>query len=91
MAPGTTRAIGIFANSACVVSLTLRKSDRPLFPKADVQTAGNWVKLGSAFGQNQPIKIASANRGLILKAVVESELMLSSQRSKAVISQTTDG
>ncbi len=30
MAPGTTRAIGIFANSACVVSLTLRKSDRPL-------------------------------------------------------------
>ena len=27
MAPGTTRAIGIFANWACVVSLTLRKSE----------------------------------------------------------------
>ena len=33
-----TRAIGIFANSACVVSLILRKSDSPLFPKAAVQS-----------------------------------------------------
>ncbi len=39
MAPRKTRAIGIFANSACVVSLILRKSDRPLFPNADVQPA----------------------------------------------------
>ncbi len=45
----------------------------------------------SAVEQNQPIKIASANPGLILKAVVESELMISSQRSKAVIPQTTNG
>ncbi len=36
MAPRKTRAIGIFANSACVASLTLRKSDRPLLPKADI-------------------------------------------------------
>ena len=33
-----TRAIGIFANSACVVSLILRKSERLLFPKAVIQT-----------------------------------------------------
>ena len=49
MAPATTRAIGIFANSACVESLTLRKSDRPLFSKADVQTN----EYGSAFGQER--------------------------------------
>ncbi len=36
-----TRAIGIFANSACVVSLTLRKSDSPLFPKAVIQIGRN--------------------------------------------------
>ncbi len=41
MAPRITRAIGIFANSACVASLTLRKFDRPFFPKADVQIAQN--------------------------------------------------
>jgi len=39
MAPGKTRVIGIFANSACAGSLTLRKSDRPLSPKAVIQVA----------------------------------------------------
>ncbi len=53
MAPRKTRAIGIFANSACVESLTSRKSDRPLFSNADVQTNENGMKLGSAFGQEQ--------------------------------------
>jgi len=53
MAPRKTQAIGIFANSACVESLTLRRSDRPLFSIADVQTNENGMKLGSAFGQEQ--------------------------------------
>ena len=51
MAPKKTRAIGIFANLACVVSLTLRNSDRPLFPKADVQTSEIGMKLRAANGR----------------------------------------
>ncbi len=54
MAPRTTRAIGIFANLACVVSLTLRNSDRPLFPKADTKITEKSVNLGAANGQKQP-------------------------------------
>ena len=40
MAPGKTRAIGIFANSACVVSLTLRKSESPLWAVSGHSGAG---------------------------------------------------
>ena len=51
MAPGKTRAIGIFANSDCVVSLILRKSDRPLFPKVAVRTTGKPLFFGAAYGR----------------------------------------
>ncbi len=50
-----TRAIGIFANSACGESLTLRKSDRLLFPKAVVQATRNSLNLRSAFGHKRPV------------------------------------
>ena len=64
-------AIGIFANSACVESLTLRKSDRPLFPEADVQIGRNWVKLGSVFAQNEIFRLLLRRRQTL--EVVEPE------------------
>jgi len=40
--------------SACKIGLHVEKyivhGECPLFPKADIQTAGNYVKIGSAFG-----------------------------------------
>jgi hypothetical protein len=63
MAPRKTRAIGIFANSACVESLTLRKYEWPLFPNADVQTNENGMNLGFAFGHNRP-SVVSRNHTL---------------------------
>ena len=55
MAPRTTQAIGIFVNSAYVVSLILRKSDRLLFPIADVQTSRNMQFSGAANGQKRTL------------------------------------
>ncbi len=71
MAPRKTRAIGIFANSVCVGSLSLRKSDSSLRVvsgpfvnfglmaafggEADVPNWSNSRKIGSAFGQERTL------------------------------------
>ncbi len=60
MAPRKTRAIDIFANSACVVLLTLRKSDRPLFPKADVQITRKLQIRQAANGQKRSLTAANS-------------------------------
>jgi nicotinamidase-related amidase len=58
MAPGRTPAIGIFESSDCVVSLTLRKSDSPLSPKAAIRIDRFGLFLMSAFGQKQTCVIS---------------------------------